>query len=506
MRPVFLAATFVSFLVVCGPSANAQGSKSSEASKYRFMFYAIDDMTREFKLEEIAAIKKNSEATVYAERIGALYNKRKMILNSFRRHSENIKLDEKCYDGIEEANALVVKIIGAYYEKLKEAQNYYDLGFRKIQVKLFTDAELKEKMVQGFIDAESYYLSNMEGRRKTQAALYGVTRSMKRLSVAEYTLNKERQKLAETVHAECLKYEQEHRPALEAKLDSIHREFATEYPRQHKEACQNIEAKFKLMADKMELSQSQVSMISLRPGFDWSKDGKERSTDPFRLISAARQMKIETAREAKSAHEFSRECLTALEWVPAGDPRDTTEVFFCYRGLLAGWAGTLSTKAAAIQLGSEGLDKAYPNAIASTAVNSWNKYKAYEKSGAFPRSHTVANHVAALAYSGRLQDGYKLAKDSAGERVDDPNYWYLLTRMCGVWKFGSKSEVEKYYLEGTLFMRRAMELGFTGVDEAKQHSDLYNIRNSKVAEKLSNAMFEPDNLFKLTKLSEASKR
>ena len=507
MRPVFFAATFVGLFLASNPNASAQGGRvGPEPNKYLFMFYAIDDMTREFKLDEIAAIKKNSEATVYADRIGTLYTKRKMILNSFRRHAENIKLDQQCYDGIEEANSLL-KHVGAYHEKLKEAQSTYDLGFRSIQAKLFTDAELREKMLQSSVNAESYYLSNMEGRQKSEAALYGVTRSMKRLAVADYKLDKNKQKLAEDVHAACLKYETENRPALEAKIDSIHREFATEYPRQYKEACQTIESKFKPLAGKMEVSQLQVFMISLRSDFDWSKDGTERPRDPFRLISAARKTKIETASEAKAAHEFARECLRALEWVPLGDPRDTTEVFFYYRGLLSGWAGTLSTKAAAIQLGSEGLDKAFPNAIASTALSAWNLYKAYEKSAAFPRTHTIASHVAAYAYSGRIQDGYKLAKDSAGERVDDPNYWYLLARMCGVYKYGSKANIETYYEEGTLFMRRAMELGFTGVDEAKLHSDLYNMRqNPRIASKLNTAMYEPDNLFKLTRVSSAAKK
>jgi len=196
-----------------------------------------------------------------------------------------------------------------------------------------------------------------------------------------------------------------------------------------------------------------------------------------------------------------------MEYVPLGDARDTTEVFFYYRGLLSGWAGTLSAKAAAIQLGSEGLDKAFPNATASTALYAWSLYKAYEKSNAFPRSHMVANYVAAHAYSGKIQEALKLARDNAGERIEDPNYWYLLTRLCGVYKYGSKANIESFYDQGTYHMREAMLLGFTGVDEAKIHPDLDNMRkNPRIASKLNNAMFEPDNLFKLTKLSNDAKR
>ena len=57
---------------------------------------------------------------------------------------------------------------------------------------------------------------------------------MKRRAVAEYQLAKNKQKLAEDVHAACLKYEAENRPALEAKIDSIHREFAADYDSKHK--------------------------------------------------------------------------------------------------------------------------------------------------------------------------------------------------------------------------------------------------------------------------------
>ena len=50
-------------------------------------------------------------------------------------------------------------------------------------------------------------------------------------------------------------------------------------------------------------------------------------------------------------------------------------------------------------------------------------------------------------------------------------------------------------------MREAMLLGFTGVEEAKLQPDFDKIRkNPKLATKLNQAMFEPDNLFKLTKV------
>ncbi len=377
----------------------------------------------------------------------------------------------------------MLKVVGEYHEKIKAAQTSYDLGFRQIQAKLFSDAEMREKMLQTSVDAESYYLSNMEGKRKSEYALQGVTRSMKRRAVAE------------------------HRPELEAKIDSVHSEFATEYPRKYQEACRTIESKFKQLAGKMEVSQLAVWMISLRSNFNWASEGQDRPKDPFRLISTARKMKMESTGDAKAAHEFSRECLKAMEHVPMGDPRDTSEVFFYYRGLLSGWAGTLSTKAAAIQLGSEGLDRAFPNATAGTALYAWSLYKAYEKPAAFPRPHYIANNVAANAYSGKIQEALKLARDNAGERIEDPNYWYLLTRLCGVYKYGSPANIESYYDQGTYHMREAMLLGFTGVDEAKIHPDLDKIRKyPNIAAKLNNAMFEPNNLFKLTKLSSAAKK
>jgi len=199
MRPTLLAAAVAGLLLAMPAISHGQSFRTGpEANKYLFMFYAVDDMAREFRLEEIETIKKNSDPMVYADHIGAIYTKRRMILNSFRRHAENVKLDQKCYDGIEEANALI-KHVGDYYEKLKEAQNSYDLGFRKIQVKLFTDAELKGKMLQSFVDAEAYYLKHMEGR-KSEWDLSGIAHSMKRRAVAEYKVAKNNQKLAEDVH------------------------------------------------------------------------------------------------------------------------------------------------------------------------------------------------------------------------------------------------------------------------------------------------------------------
>jgi hypothetical protein len=469
------------------------------------MFYAIDDMAREFSLPEIETIKKNSDATIYADRVGAIFTKRRMILNSFRRHSEIIKLDQKCYDGVEEANSLL-KHVGDYYTKLKDAQNTYDLGFRKIQAKLFTDAELRDKMIESFIDAENYYLKRMEGRR-AEWDLRGIMHSMKRRAVAEYNLAKNRQKLAEDVHAACLAYEKANKPALQDKIDSIHREFTSEYESTHKKACVDIEAKFKPLSTKMDVSESQVFMIANRPGFDREKDGKDRPKDPFRLISAARKTKIETASEAKKAHEFARECLKAIEWIPIGDVRDTTEVFHYYRGLLSGWAATLATRAAEVHHGTESLAKAYPNEINATAVYGWSCYKAYERSNAFPRAHYVVNNVIALGYNGRTQDALKFVKDNSGERIDDPNYYYVVSRLCSIYKWGSKKDQENYFDAATKYMREAMLLGFTGVAEAKQHPDFDNVRkNPKIAEKMNQAMFEPDNLFKLSKLEAASRK
>jgi hypothetical protein len=506
MRFVLFAAGFVALFLGSSQTAHAQTFRTGpEANKYLFMFYAIDDMAREFRLTEIESIKKNSDAPIYADRIGALYTKRKNILNSFRRHAEIIKLDQKCYDGIEEANGLL-KHVGEYYTKLKEAQSTYDLGFRKIQSKLFSDAELRDKLIQSFIDAESYYLKNMEGR-KSEYALRGITHSMKRRAVAEYRLAKNKQKLAEDVHAACLKYEAENRPALEAKIDSIHHDFAANYDNAHKKACQDIAAKFKPLAPKMGVSESQVYLIADRKDFDWTKNGKDRPNDPFQLISAARKTRIETQSEAKKAHEFARECIKAVEWIPIGSLRDTTEVFFYYRGLLTGWAGTLATRAAMVHHGSESLAKASPNEVAATAVYAWSCYKTYERSTAFPKSHYVVNNVLARAYHGQVQEALKFAKENAGERIDDPTYYYTLSRLCAIYKYGSKKDIEHQYDLATQFMREAMLLGFTGVEEAKQSADFDNLRkNSKLAEKLNVAMFEPDNLFKLTKVEQASRK
>jgi hypothetical protein len=506
MRRFLFVAAFAGLFFGAAQVSNAQAFRTGpEANKYLFMFYAIDDMVREFKLAEIETIKKNSDATVYADRLGAIYTKRRMILNSFRRHAEIIKLDKQCYDGIEEANALM-KHIGDYYAKLKEAQNTYDLGFRQIQAKLFTDAELKDKLLQSFIDAESYYLKNMEGR-KSEWDLRGITRSMKRRAVAEYQLSKNKQKLAEDVHAACLRYEAENKPALEAKLDSIHREFSAEYETTHRKACDSIAAKFKPLAPKMDRSESQIYLIAARNDFSWAKDGKDRPNDPFRLISEARKMKIETTADAKAAHEFARECLKAVDWIPEGDLRDTTEVFFYYRGLLSGWAATLATKAAEVHHGSESLAKATPNEIAATASYAWSCYKTYERSGAFPKSHFVVNYVMAKAFGGQVQDALKIAKDNSGERIDEPNYWYVLARLCGIYKYGSKKDIDNQYDLAAQFMREAMLLGFTGVEEAKISTDFDKVRsNPKFASKLNQAMFEPDNLFKLTKLNQAAKR
>jgi hypothetical protein len=512
MPRILFASAFIYLFLGSGDACRAQAIRTGpEANEYLFIFYAIDDMTREFTLKEIEGIKRNSEAPVYADRIGALYAKRRLILNSFRRHAEIIKLDKQCYDGMEAANGLL-KHVATYHEKLKEAQNTYDLGFRSIQAKLFTDAELKDKMLQSIVDAEAYYLDRIgstAATKKSDYTLRGITASMKRQAVADYKVAKNKQKLAEDTHKACLKYETENRPTLEAKIDSIHREFANDYESASQVACQNIAAKFKPLATKMGLSESQVVLIAAQKDFDWSKDGKDRMKDPFRLISQARKMKVETTEDAKAAHEFSRECLRAIEWIPSGDSRDSSEVFFYYRGLLCGWAATLATKAAAIQISSESLDKAYryPAEAAATAREAWNRYKSYEKSGAFSRSHIVVNTVYANAYQGRVQEALKIAKDYSGERIDDPNYYYILARLCSVYKFGNKTNIESFYDQGTKHMRDAMELGFTNVEEAKIHPDFINMRNNpKIASKLNQAMFEPDNLFKITKVSAAAKK
>ena len=512
MRPVLLAVAFVGLLAAAPPPASAQPLRTGpEANKYLFMFYAVDDMARELNLDNIEVMKKNSEATVYADRIGALHAKRKMILNSFRRHAEIIKLDQKCYDGIEETNALL-KHVRAYYEKLKEAQDHYDLGFRSIQAKLFTDSELRDKMLQSFVDAESYYLSVVDAKdrkHKSDYTMYGITRSLKRRAVAEFQVAKNKQKLAEDVHAACLRYEAANRPLLEAKIESIHREFAADYEKVHADAVRAIAAKFKPMAAKMELSESQVVMVAGKKDYDLEKDAKDRPRDPFRLLALARTMKMETADEAKKAHQFARDCLSAMEWIPVGDARDTTEVFFYYRGLLCGWAGTLSTRAAAIQLGSESLEKAYhnPPETAQTAVFCWRTYKAYEKSGAFSKAHYIAYNVMAHAYCGKIQEGLAVATAANGERIEDPNYCYIVARMCGVYKYGNKQNIEKYYEQGIAHMREAMLLGFTGVAEARQHPDFNKIRdNKRLSEKLNQAMFEPDNLYKLAKMDRDAKK
>jgi hypothetical protein len=513
MRYVLFAIGFVGLFAGTAQPARAQALRTGpEANEYLFVFYALDDLAREFDLKQIEGIKKQPDFTFYAHRFGALYQKRRLLLNQFQRRADVMKLDPNLHAAIEEAQGLM-KHVGAYYGKLKEAQDHYDLGFREIQARLFTDAEMKEKLLQSFIDAESFYISKVgntaAGGRMDDYTARGITASMKRRAIAEYRLSRTKEKLARDVHAACLKYEAENRPALEAKIESIHQDFVRDYDTVSKKACEAITAKFRPLATKMGVTESELVMNASRKDFDWSKDGKDRPKDPFRLIAQARTMKVESTEEAKKAHAFSQECLKAIEWVPTGDSRDTSEVFFYYRGLLCGWAATLATKAASIQIGTDSLEKCYrfPAEAAGTALYAWSKYRSYEKAGAFPRSHMIVNDVYAHAYSGKVQEALKLAKDQTGERIDDPNYFYILARLCSIYKFGSKGNIEGFYDQGTQYMREAMLLGFTGVDEAKIHPDFDNMRkNSKIAAKLNNAMFEPDNLFKLTKLNQAAKK
>lgn len=511
MRRVLFAVAFVGLVVGFAPAAHAQTFRTGpEANKYLFMFYAIDEMTREFSLPEIEAIRKNSEPMVYADRVGALYAKRRMILNSFRRHAEIIKLDKEVLDAVESANDLL-KPVEEYHKKLRGAQNQYDLGFRSIQTKLFTDAELDAKLLQKFVDAESYYLSVVDDpkRRKSEYQMRGILNSLKRRAVAEYKLDKRKQQLAEDLHGACLKYETEHRPELEAKLESIHREFVADYGKKHTDACATITARFKPLAGKLGVSQADVYMISARPGFDWDTDGKSRTKDPFRYLAKARTMKIESNSDATRAHEFARECLKSLELIPLGSARDTTEVFFYYRGLLSGWAATLSTRAAAVQMGTESLSKAYRNPPegAGTAIYAWGVYKPYENAGAFPKAHSVMHNVYAHAYAGKVQEALILAHKAAGERIEEPNYWYTLARLGGIYKYGSKTNIRKYQEEAITNMREAMLLGFTDVEEAKIQPDFENLRADRaLAAKLNQAMYEPDNLFKLAKVERDARK
>jgi len=510
MRLVLFVAAVVG-LFAAPPAARAQTFRTGpEANKYLFMFYAIDDMAREFSLPEIEQVQKNSEPMVYADRLGAVYTRRNMILNSFRRHAEIVKLEPQLAEAVEAANDLL-RPVGAYYEKLKEAQNHHDLGFRSIQAKLFTDAELKEKLLSKYIDAESYYLSVVDApnRHKSEYEMRGILGSLKRRAAAEYRLAKTKQKLAEDVHAACLKYETEHRPELEAKIATIHRDFAADYEPKYRAGCEAILAKFKPLAEKMGVSQADVFLIAGRKDFDWETEGKNRTKDPFRYLAKARTTKMESTGDAKKGHEFASEMLKAIELIPSGDPRDTTEVFFYYRGLMSGWAGTLATRAAAIQLGSDSFEKAHraPPPAANTATYAWDCYKLYEKSNAFPRTHFVANKVYALAYAGKGQEALRFSKDLAGERVEEPTYWYTLARLCSINKAGSKKEIEKTREDGIAHMREAMLLGFTGVEEARVQPDLDYIRNDpKLKGKLENAMYEPDNLFKLARVERAARK
>jgi hypothetical protein len=512
MRYVLPAVLFAALFVGSSPSSHAQALRTGdEANEYLFVFYALDDLLREFAPDQIEAIKKSPDPNLYADRFGAIFHKRRLIVNQLQRRAEVLKMEPKLITAIDEMQALM-KHLGAYQDKLREAQNHYDLGFRAIQAKLFTDAELRDKLIQKIIDAEAFYINRVGALgpgRLGEYELRGISYAMKRRAVAEYRLEKTRQKLAEDVHQACLKYEAENRPGLEAKFDSIHQDFIRDYPQVRDKTCAALVEKFRPLAGKMGCSQAQIVLNATKKDFDWAKDGSGREKDPFRLIAQARTMKVDSSEDARRAHEFARECMKALEWIPAGDPRDTSEVFFYYRGLLCGWAGTLATRAAAIQIGTDSLEKCYryPADSAGTALFAWSKYKSYERSGAFSKAFALVNNVYAHAYAGKVQEALKLAKDSAGERVDDPNYFYVLARLSSIYKFGNAKHLDQVQDQGTQYMREAMLLGFTGMEEAKIHPDFEKMRqNPKISSKLNQAMFEPDNLFKITKLDRLAKK
>src|SRR5829696_1706355 len=161
MRRILPAVLFAALFVGSSPSSHAQALRTGdEANEYLFVFYALDDLLREFSPEQIEAIKRGRDTNFYADRFGALFHKRRLIVNQLQRRAEVMKMDPQLITAIDQAQALM-KHLGAYQDKLREAQNEYDLGFRAIQAKLFTDAELRDKMIQGFIDAESFYIDRV---------------------------------------------------------------------------------------------------------------------------------------------------------------------------------------------------------------------------------------------------------------------------------------------------------------------------------------------------------
>src|SRR5262245_65281669 len=79
MRYVLFAIGFIGLFAGSSQPARAQAIRTGpEANEYLFAFYALDDLVREFDLEQIESIKKKAEFQFYAHRFGALYQKRRL--------------------------------------------------------------------------------------------------------------------------------------------------------------------------------------------------------------------------------------------------------------------------------------------------------------------------------------------------------------------------------------------------------------------------------------------
>jgi hypothetical protein len=212
--------------------------------------------------------------------------------------------------------------------------------------------------------------------------------------------------------------------------------------------------------------------VTLRPF-----DDELKSNGFVPLSDLNRMNELTNSREADKCEQAADKLLDMVEKLPAGNPKDSTQVYNRVRADIAFLAGMHANRAAKFQLGGDGFAacvKSPPTAgkVAMRAFKMYDEAAIAMDPKPHPKPEEYHQKALAYAYNGLSRKAAYvvndiLAKDLGG--VTDPEFYFDCARLCCM----GDNDMQK---KGLRFLAAAFMYGYTNSEKARTAPEMETLR------------------------------
>lgn len=471
---MFLTALFVLSVSPCLQAQEAKlvtqpKSDRLDPDERLFLVYAIEDLYRE------TAIAEKDMVFASSFRIRAFRTQQLYLVDKLRLHIEKKKLDAEFRTMFDEYRKLIDRIDGLAKSIEAREDEYMEflVKLRAKFVKEDTYRTLKSR-------AESMRTAAEAGIRvggglfatPFDMLMGGLFAGMTTQAAADLELAVERDKALQKLKEEADAYEMKNRPILLNDIAGINRTFFEEFNRLRDSSIREAKGSVAELAKRNTWTREASDFDPDRRSADRKKES--RPLDPFRTKQViAESITRDSPPDAALLEANARAALAAVELIPAGTEKTTSEIYRHYRAQFCALAGRQANLSAALKIGTAGFSgaKQAPVDVAKVGVAAWERYLKYDVTQD-DRGVVLHSRAVALAYAGKSSESYTAMYRASFKQSGSPEFWYDAARICSI---NNNPKL------GIVCLEKAVFLGFKNLNEVRNSPDLVPLRKDFAA-------------------------